>query len=276
MLLGLIFLLVLCSVPLLGGRLTALSEVHFSGTWIIGAALGAQIVIISLLPAGNGPEHQAVHVGTYVVAGVFVWRNRAIPGLAVAAVGGLSNFLAIAANGGIMPALPSALRTAGIEQPAGEFANSTAVSGAHLQALGDVFAIPASWPAANVFSVGDMLIIAGAAWFLHRISGSKGLSWLRRPVAVDRFEVWPTGGRQALLRLTARPVLGERVDALWSEDRRGDRRRWPALPGPEFAPTVGFAVPTETIDGEPEDRFVLETSFGALHPLPPPLEQLPR
>ena len=46
-------------------------------------------------------------------------------------------------------------RTAGLDVRSGEFANSDLVENAHLAFLGDVFAIPAGWPGANVFSVGD-------------------------------------------------------------------------------------------------------------------------
>ena len=53
---------------------------------------------------------------------------------------------AIAANGGVMPADPDALAAAGVHQEAGDFANSTAVAHPHLSFLGDVFAVPASWP----------------------------------------------------------------------------------------------------------------------------------
>ena len=269
MLLGLVLLAIVSAVPLLGGRLTALAEVRFRGTWIIGVAIAAQIVIISVVPGGGDGLHKATHVATYLLAGVFVWVNRAIPGLLLAAAGGGANFLAIFANGGVMPALPSALRTAGIEQHAGEFANSTAVHAARLQFLGDVFAIPASWPAANVFSVGDVLILLGSAFCLHRVSGSRGLAWLRRPVRVERFEAWPVGTARALLRLTARPTLGERLSAVWTHDSTGEHRH-AALPGPEASVTVGFAVPaTATATGAPV-RFVLETSFGGLHPLPAP------
>lgn len=267
MLLGLGLIIILLTVQLLGGRVTALAEVRFRRTRIIFAAIAAQIVIISVIPGGNGPLHQAVHLGSYCLAGWFVWENRSIPGLVVAGLGGLSNFAAISANGGVMPALPSALRTAGLQQTADQFANSTAVHGARLQPLGDVFAIPASWPAANVYSVGDVLILLGIAYSLHRISGSRALRWLRRPVAVDSFVALPGGGRHTLLRLTARPVPGERVEALWAEDGKGDRLRHAVLPGPEAAPTVGFAVPSGLLV---HGRFALETTFGGLHPVPAP------
>jgi hypothetical protein len=47
------------------------------------------------------------------------------------------------------------------------------VAGPRLAFLGDVFAVPASWPLSNVFSVGDMLIAVGLAWGVHRICGSR-------------------------------------------------------------------------------------------------------
>ncbi len=54
-----------------------------------------------------------------------------------------------------------------------EFTNSDAVEGANLAFLGDVFAIPAGWPGANVFSVGDVVIVLGALLALHALCGSR-------------------------------------------------------------------------------------------------------
>ena len=39
--------------------------------------------------------------------------------------------------------------------------------------LGDVLYLPSSWPVHNVFSVGDVLIVAGSFLALHTISGSR-------------------------------------------------------------------------------------------------------
>ncbi len=60
------------------------------------------------------------------------------------------------------------------------FRNSAAVAHPRLAFLGDVFAVPASWPLSNVFSVGDLLIAVGLAWGLLRICGSR-LVPRRRP-----------------------------------------------------------------------------------------------
>jgi hypothetical protein len=149
-----------------------LTELTFRWPALAVGALLTQVVIISILPGGHVGLHQAVHLGTYGLLGAFVWVNRHIPGLLIIGLGGALNAIAIAANDGVMPATRSALETAGIEQSAGEFSNSTAVAHPHLQFLGDIFAIPASWPASNVFSVGDVLLFVGVLVAVHRICGS--------------------------------------------------------------------------------------------------------
>ena len=80
---------------------------------------------------------------------------------------GLLNLVAIAANGGVMPATRDALEASGWEPTPGHFANSALVAGPHVQFLGDVFATPSWLPVHSVFSVGDVVIVAGFALFLH-------------------------------------------------------------------------------------------------------------
>jgi hypothetical protein len=163
--LAVVFALCLASVPLTRGRLSRLGDVQFRATWLIGAAIVLQILIISVVPGGDGALHQVVHLSTYALAGAFVVANRRIPGLLIAAAGGAMNFAAIAANGGVMPAEPRALELAGIEQDPTTFENSTALAHAKLQFLGDIFAVPGY----NVFSVGDLVLIAGVLVGLHVI-----------------------------------------------------------------------------------------------------------
>ena len=71
-----------------------------------------------------------------------------------------------------MPASASAWHTAGFPTITGEFENSNVVHGARLPWLGDVFAIPKGWPFANVFSVGDVVVVIAVAYFAH--------TWCRR------------------------------------------------------------------------------------------------
>ena len=156
------------TVPLAGGRLSRLAGLRFRHTRLILAALAGQVVILTLVAgsAGNDAAHRVAHVATYVVAVVFLALNRSIPGLRLVVLGTVLNVVAITSNGGIMPASPSAVARAGLDQPE-EFRNSQPVDDPRLLALGDVFAIPAGWPLANVFSVGDVVLVLGTAVTLH-------------------------------------------------------------------------------------------------------------
>jgi hypothetical protein len=160
--------------PLLaGGRLRRYADITIRRPWVLFLALLAQVLVIEVVPRANHGALAAVHVATYVAAGYFVWANRSTPGLWIVALGAASNGLTIAINGGTLPASSSALAAAGIHQDAGEFLNSTTLAHPHLGFLGDVFAIPDSWPLSNVFSVGDVLIVLGLVWGAHRICGSR-------------------------------------------------------------------------------------------------------
>jgi hypothetical protein len=176
MLIGLVFLALFATVPLAGGRVAALAELRFRGKGLLLAAIAAQIVIVSILPEGSATLHSAIHIATYLIVAVFVVANRRIPWVWLIALGGALNFTAIAANGGVMPASRGALAAAGLNPASGEFANSDLVRNAHVAFLGDVFAIPAGWPGANVFSLGDALMLVGAFLVLHAATGSRLLA----------------------------------------------------------------------------------------------------
>jgi hypothetical protein len=173
MTLALAFLLLLLSVPAAGGRLGALSEIELRSVWLVVVAFGVQVLIVTVVPSGDTTAHRVVHLLTYGLAAAFVLRNLELRFVWVVALGGLLNFVAIAANGGVMPASRGALDTAGLSVQSGSFANSDVVSNAHVWFLGDVFAIPAGWPGANVFSVGDAVMVLGAFLVLHAATGSR-------------------------------------------------------------------------------------------------------
>ncbi len=161
-------LVVVATVPLTGGRLAALSGLGVRAPALVFGALAAQILVVNVLPdAAPAPVLAAAHLGTYAPAVAFLWVNRRVPGLWLLGAGGLSNLAAISANGGVMPASPAALAAAGMSSQGGQFVNSGAVEGARLAWLGDVFAVPAGWPLANVFSVGDVVLVVGLAVLLH-------------------------------------------------------------------------------------------------------------
>src|SRR3954471_5116975 len=174
MLIGAAFLLGLASVPVAGGRLRALETLDVRGRALLFAALAIQVVIISVLPGTGSPGlHTTAHLASYGLLAAFVCANRHAPFVWLIALGGALNLVAIAANGGVMPADPDALAGAGLADTVGEFANSSAVDQPALAWLGHVFAVPAAWPASNVFSVGDVVIVVAAIAAMHTLGGSR-------------------------------------------------------------------------------------------------------
>jgi hypothetical protein len=188
--LALAFLLLLLTVPAAGGRLSALDQVRLRWVWLVALAFAIQVLLVTVAPEGDETLHRIVHVMTYALAGACVVRNLDLRFMWVVALGGLLNFIAIAANGGVMPASRGALSTAGLDVQSGSFSNSDLVEGANVWFLGDVFAIPAGWPGANVFSVGDVLMLLGALLVLHAATGS-------RLFAARRTEPQPVRGSRA-------------------------------------------------------------------------------
>lgn len=165
-------LLAALTVPLAGGHLAALAEVRVRLAWVLPAALVLQTASI-YLPGLPGQARIALQVLSYPVAGLFLAVNRGLPGRLAVAAGGLSNLLAISVNGGVMPASRAAVAAAGLRADAAGYSNSAVLAHPRLAFLGDVLAVPASWPLANVFSIGDLLIVLGIAWALHRLGGSR-------------------------------------------------------------------------------------------------------
>jgi hypothetical protein len=173
MIIALVYLAVLASVPLARGRISALADLPLRRPWLALTAIAIQIVVISLLPGGDKTFHTTFHLLSYVLLGAFAWSNRRITGVPIIALGGLSNFVAIAANGGVMPADADAIASLAHSTAEGEFANSQILEHPKLLFLGDVFATPASWPLHNVFSIGDMILVVGVAVLVHVACGSR-------------------------------------------------------------------------------------------------------
>lgn len=186
-------LVALLLVPVLGGRLGRLADLRLQSRWLVLYALFLQVLAISIVPDWPRPAVVALHASSYVIAGTFVWLNRAVAGLPVLAVGAGLNAFAIAMNGGQMPASPEALAKVGIEQEAGRYVNSGVVDEPRVAFLGDVLASPSWLPLQNVYSVGDLLILVGAVWLVHRTCGSR---LTRRPVFLAKAQV-PAQGRPA-------------------------------------------------------------------------------
>lgn len=143
------------------GRLDNLASFRFRWSWL--AVLGLLVQVVLFTPAGDrlaGGFGPPLYVLSTLGVFVAVLRNIRLPGMAIVAAGALSNLAAITANGGFMPTNAAALAAAGLDGP-GDATNSVVLANPALQPLTDIFAIPAAWPLANVFSVGDVLIGVG-------------------------------------------------------------------------------------------------------------------
>lgn len=166
------------SLPLAGARLGRLAAQQPRGVWVAVAGLALQILIISVFPGGDPNVHTTIHLSSYLLVGWVVWANRHIPWLWLIGVGGLLNFIAIVANGGVMPASASAAAAAGLAPEPGEFVNSQVLPDPNLLFLGDVFGSDLPWPN-NVFSVGDVVMAIAAFLLVHTVCESR-LSTRRR------------------------------------------------------------------------------------------------
>jgi hypothetical protein len=152
----------------LRGKLARLSSLRFRRFYLVWLALLDQVLVISVLP---GHQHVALDIAnllSYVAAGAFLWSNRHIPGVVLVGVGGGLNVAAIVANGGTMPASSSALVASGWKAQPGHFANSAVVAHPKLAVLGDIFATPRWFPAHDVFSIGDILIVVAVGVLVYK------------------------------------------------------------------------------------------------------------
>jgi len=148
---------------LLGGRLGALAELRLRAWWLFVAALAVQLIAFpfAFLPWRVDPAvATALWLVSYGLLVVGVVLNRRITGVLLVALGMGANVVAIVANGGTMPVLPQAMRTAGADYVTR--ANSTATAEPRLSWLVDRWAAPDWVPLANVFSVGDVVVAVGA------------------------------------------------------------------------------------------------------------------
>jgi hypothetical protein len=173
-------LVAIASVLLRGGDLRRLGTLPIRHRWLVWGAIGIQTLLVSGPWTTPHVFGQVVHVATYAMAAGFAVANRQLPGVTLISIGGLLNLAAILANSGVMPASPAALRSAGYLAREG-FSNSSQVPDANLAWLGDIFSIPARWPLANVFSIGDIVVVIGIGVLAH--------VWCRRdqsePVPID-------------------------------------------------------------------------------------------
>jgi hypothetical protein len=169
-----------------GGSLSRLGDLRFRWAPLIALGMVGQLLLFST-SLGNvlGDAAPAAYIASNVVVLLAVWRNLAIPGLALVLVGGSANLIAIVANGGYMPVSAEAVAAMG-RLPKEGYSNSRLLEGVMLGPLTDVFAMPTWIPLANVFSVGDALIGIGAAIAVVAAMHGRGPLESRPPGAAQR------------------------------------------------------------------------------------------
>jgi hypothetical protein len=170
----LLCLVAILAVSLLaGGQLSRLGQLRVRLVWLPVVALAIQVVITTVVEH-RAPEwlDASLHVASYAMLVAFLVVNRTVPGLVLLGAGVLSNGITIALNRGTLPASARALREAGIATHGG-FANSAVLTHPHLRWLGDIVATPPFLPFRNVMSVGDALIMIGAAWLVWATCGTR-------------------------------------------------------------------------------------------------------
>jgi len=174
---------------LAGGRLDGLTAVRFRFAPLALGGLLFQLVLFSPVAADRvgdlGPQ---LYVASTVAVLIALLANLRLPGLWILALGAGMNLVAITANGGWMPSAPDAwMALNGVaEIPTHAYTNSAMITAATaFPALGDIFVFPRPLPFANVFSLGDTFIAAGAIVFLvlqmrrTRTSQGRGTATMR-------------------------------------------------------------------------------------------------
>jgi signal transduction histidine kinase len=154
---------------LAGGRLRGLSGVRFR--WPYLALLG---IVLQFFPVGGWVENALVLL-SFAALCVFALANIRQPGFVLVFVGLALNLVVIGVNQG-MPVSHRALLESGQEDLIDDLVHSggakhhLATDDDSLRFLGDVIAIPP--PVSQAASIGDLLMYAGAGWFI--------VAWMRR------------------------------------------------------------------------------------------------
>jgi uncharacterized protein DUF5317 len=162
---------------LLGGKVGRLAELPLRAPWLFLAAVAIQLVAfpVAVLPwRTHSTVASILWVVSYGLLLVAAGLNRRIAGVPLVALGMLLNLAAILANRGTMPVRLEAMHDAG--RVAVTQANSTALADPNLPWLVDRWAAPGWVPLANVFSVGDVVIAAGAVVI---VLAGMGVRWPR-------------------------------------------------------------------------------------------------
>lgn len=179
-------------VTIAGRRLTVPQLRH---AWLVVLAFVPQLIAFFLPGTRNsisleGAALALVSSQTLLLA--FAWLNRNLPGFLLLGGGLTLNLLVILANGGLMPISPET-----VQALAPQASQDAWQVGARLGAtkdlvlppeairldwLSDRFVLPTWFPKRAAFSIGDVLIGAGALWVTWAMGGVDSLSLQQQEV----------------------------------------------------------------------------------------------
>jgi hypothetical protein len=170
---------------LLGGRLSGLGEIRFRWAGLAAVGFAFQVLLFSEpVTARVGDLGPPIYIASTAIVFVAVLRNVAIRGMPLIAAGAASNLLAIVANGGYMPASPSAAAELG-RNASETYSNTAIMQSPALAPLTDVIALPSWLPFTNIVSIGDILIALGIVVVIVAAMRAG------RPAPEDEAEVTP-------------------------------------------------------------------------------------
>lgn len=178
---GLILILAVLAGLLSGGSPRFLERLRVHWWGLAPIALVLQSVPIPVGNAERAGLEAAALVSSYVLLLGVVIVNRRVPGAAFMAAGLTMNLAVVALNGG-MPVSRDAIRAAGaggvivIEDGAKQHLMS---DDDVLQPLADVLPVPP--PFGVVFSIGDVLLYGGMAWWCFAVTRGRFRENLRPP-----------------------------------------------------------------------------------------------
>ena len=139
--------------------------------------LGLGLQIVAFLPNESASLvartfTSTLHLVSYLVLLAFIWANRRTAWIWLIGLGLAANAIAISVNGGFMPVAPSALEGMGTSEVAatGVYNNSVLMTGeTRMTMLSDIWRTPDWFPLRRAFSVGDILLAAGAFALVQRL-----------------------------------------------------------------------------------------------------------
>lgn len=167
-----------------GGRLSNLSHVRLTASWLVVIGFLAQLVLVWL--TGRAGEEGVRGLPLLVVSQLallgFFWANRLLPGMPTIFAGFAMNAAVILANGAMPVSRAALTAVSGLSQTVAEGKHRLLVPGDPLPWLADVIPLPLL---RTVVSVGDVVLAAGIAILVTNLMTWRPASGGRRSRAVS-------------------------------------------------------------------------------------------